>query len=108
VGISHPKGSSTKEADAAAPVKIVLREALKRKWHHLAQERIEDVKPTIPLGECFWPPSKAETLDLKRLFQTEEVRKLITGLRQRDSGDHIRIADAAYWVKGCSSLGRLR
>jgi uncharacterized protein (DUF2252 family) len=29
-------------------------------------------------------------------------------LRQRDSDDHIRIADAAFWVKGCSSLGRLR
>jgi uncharacterized protein (DUF2252 family) len=36
------------------------------------------------------------------------VRTLITGLRLRDSGDEVRIADAAYWVKGCSSLGRLR
>jgi hypothetical protein len=47
-------------------------------------------------------------LELERLFETEEVRKLITGLRRRDFDDHIRIADAAYWVKGCSSLGRPR
>jgi uncharacterized protein (DUF2252 family) len=49
-----------------------------------------------------------EKRELQRLFRTEETRKLITCLRQRDSHDHIRIADAAFWVKGCSSLGRLR
>jgi uncharacterized protein (DUF2252 family) len=73
-GILHPHGHAAKKADATEPVKVVLREALKRKWHHLAQERIEDVKPEIPLGRCFWPPSKAETRELERLFETEEVR----------------------------------
>jgi uncharacterized protein (DUF2252 family) len=107
-GISHPAGHVAKKADATAPIKMVLRAALKRNWRHLAEERIEDVRPRIPLGKCFWPPSKIERREMERLFQTEEVRKLITGLRQRDSGDDIRIADFAYWVKGCSSLGRLR
>ena len=26
-----------------------------RTWKHLARERLEDVKPTIPRGERFWP-----------------------------------------------------
>ena len=43
-----------------APIKMVLKEALARKWRHLATERIEDVRPTIPLGPKFWALSSAE------------------------------------------------
>jgi uncharacterized protein (DUF2252 family) len=62
------------------PIETVLRQSVKREWRHLAQERIEDVKPTIPLGEKFWALSGEETEEIKRLFATEKVRKLITGL----------------------------
>ncbi len=37
-------------------VKIAMRDALRRKWRHLARERIEDTTPGIPLGERFWAP----------------------------------------------------
>lgn len=30
------------------PIETVLRQSVKREWRHLAQERIEDVKPIIP------------------------------------------------------------
>ena len=43
-----------KGGEELRPIKIVLAQALKREWRHLAEERIEDVKPTIPLGERFW------------------------------------------------------
>jgi uncharacterized protein (DUF2252 family) len=90
------------------PIETVLRQSVKREWRHLAQERIEDVKPTIPLGEKFWPLSTEERDEIKRLFAKEKVRKLIVGLKSRDDDAKIRVFDTAYWMKGCSSLGRLR
>jgi uncharacterized protein (DUF2252 family) len=36
------------------------------------------------------------------------MRKLATMLRSREDGAEVELVDAAYWVKGCSSLGRLR
>ena len=38
----------------------MLKQALKRKWRHLAEERIEEVKPSIPLGKCFWTLTDSE------------------------------------------------
>jgi uncharacterized protein (DUF2252 family) len=94
--------------DIPKPVRRILKQAYKREWRHLAEERIENVKPSIPLGECFWKPSSEENRAIKTLFGTTEVRKLITSLRERDDDAKIEVADAAYWMKGCSSLGRLR
>ena len=97
-----------KGGEELRPIKIVLAQALKREWRHLAEERIEDVKPTIPLGERFWALSKEERGEIDSLFETEAARKLITCLKHRDDDAEIRVVDAAYWMKGCSSLGRLR
>src|SRR6195952_4850230 len=36
-------------------VKLVMRRAANRSWRHLADERIEGLKPSIPLGKRFWP-----------------------------------------------------
>jgi uncharacterized protein (DUF2252 family) len=90
------------------PVQLVLQQALKRRWRHLAKERIEDVKPTIPLGKRFWALSKEERQRIADLLESDGVRELVLALKQRDSSDPIEVVDAAYWMKGCSSLGRLR
>ena len=90
------------------PIKRVLRQAVRRRWRHLAEERIEDVEPVIPLGKRFWPLSDEEKAEIEKVFKTAEVRSLITSLKDRDKHDKVKIFDAAYWVKGCSSLGRLR
>ena len=66
------------------------------------------MKPNIPLGERFWALSKEEKTEIEKLFDTEPVRKLITSLKHRDDDAKVRVLDAAYWMKGCSSLGRLR
>ena len=89
-------------------VRRVLKRALKRRWHHLAEERIEDVRPEIPLGKRFWPLSPDERKEIGRMFETREVRHMVTCLQDRDEEDHIEVFDSAYWIKGCSSLGRLR
>jgi uncharacterized protein (DUF2252 family) len=100
--------SSAAESGKPKAVRIVLRRATARTWKHLARERLEDVTPTIPLGKRFWPLSAAEKREIARLFKTDDVRKLVTALQSRDDDAPIALLDAAYWMKGCSSLGRLR
>jgi uncharacterized protein (DUF2252 family) len=89
-------------------VRIVMREATSRSWKQLARERIEDEKPAIPLGKRFWPLSAEERAAIGELFATEPLRRLATALRSRDDDAEVVVRDAAYWMKGCSSLGRLR
>jgi uncharacterized protein (DUF2252 family) len=89
-------------------IREILQTAMRRKWRHLAEERIESVKPTIPLGKRFWALAKGERRGLEQLFELDGVRELITSLKGRHGRDDIELLDAAYWMKGCSSLGRLR
>jgi uncharacterized protein (DUF2252 family) len=89
-------------------VHFVMRKSAQRSWRNLARERIENAKPTIPLGRRFWPLSEAERAAVDTLFSTERLRQLATALRWRDDDAAIEVLDAAYWMKGCSSLGRLR
>ena len=42
------------------------------------------------------------------MFQTPSLRHLATSLRSRDDDAPVEVLDAAYWMKGCSSLGLLR
>ncbi|TWB29756.1 DUF2252 family protein [Nitrospirillum bahiense] len=89
-------------------IRNLLDRSVRRRWRHLAWERFETVKPEVPLGKRFWALTDAERVSLHALFQEEAVRDLVTGLQSRDRGDVVRLVDAAYWRKGCSSLGRLR
>jgi uncharacterized protein (DUF2252 family) len=84
------------------PILRVMRAAKSRQWKHLAEERIEDVKPTIPLGTKFWALTEREKRELQDVFDSDALDALVEG------GERIRLHDAAYWMKGCSSLGRLR
>jgi uncharacterized protein (DUF2252 family) len=89
-------------------VRVLMRRAMTRTWKHLAKERLEDIKPTIPLGERYWPLAKAERRAIRHLFQDTAVRRLVNSLKSRKGDAKIQVLDAAYWMKGCSSLGRLR
>ena len=101
-----PKQAAT---DQVAPLAKVMREALNRKWRHLAEERIEDVTPRIPLGRRFWALTDEERSSLETFFEGEEARKLVRCLHQECSDEpSVKMLDAAFWMKGCSSLGRLR
>lgn len=89
-------------------VRLGMRQAIGRTWKHLAKDRIKDIRPTIPLGKRFWPLTDEERAAVEDLFAKDQVRRLVTALHSRDDNDRIELLDAAYWVKGCSSLGRLR
>ncbi|RWX80949.1 DUF2252 domain-containing protein [Neorhizobium lilium] len=89
-------------------VKLVMRQASRRSWKHLADERIEGMDPVIPLGSRFWPLTNEEHEAVRALFDTDRLRALVTILRNPGEDDHVKVVDAAYWRKGCSSLGRLR
>jgi len=88
--------------------KTAMKAATRRTWKQLASDRIEDAKPTIPLGKRFWPLRKAERDALEALCRETTLPLLVTRLYSREPADQFELMDAAYWVKGCSSLGRLR
>src|SRR6478736_3315972 len=98
-------GDTTAATDSAA-VRFVVREA-RRKWRHLHRDRIGK-KPRFPLGDRFWPLVDEERTAVERFLDKERVRQLVTRLDCRDDQARIRLLDAAYWVKGCSSLGLWR
>jgi uncharacterized protein (DUF2252 family) len=89
------------------PIRSVMAEAKTRRWKHLAEERIENVKPTIPLGKKFWSLSEVEREELEELFEGDGVKNLVQRIDGKDAAE-VRLLDAAYWMKGCSSLGQLR
>jgi len=86
----------------------LLRDSVKRRWRHLAAERLATIKPELPMGKRFWTLTGEEREALRALFEEEGVRALLTSLQSRDPRDPIELVDSAYWMKGCSSLGRLR
>ncbi len=89
-------------------VRTVHKLALGRRWKHLARERIEDVEPQIPLGKKYWPINARERKALHELIAAPEVRRLALTAFESPDDSTLRIHDAAYWRKGCSSLGKLR
>jgi len=103
-------GQTLAPAEETTPkeVRRVLKQSLRRRWKDLARERTLDAKPSIPLGKRFWPLSETERAALTALAEGEGLRRLVTGLQHRPDDAPIEVLDGAYWMKGCSSLGRLR
>jgi uncharacterized protein (DUF2252 family) len=46
--------------DAPNSIQLVMKQSVARSWKALAEERLEDQKPTIPLGRKFWPLAGSE------------------------------------------------
>jgi uncharacterized protein (DUF2252 family) len=89
-------------------VRIALRVAQRRTWKQLAKERIEDTRPKIPLGKKFWPITDAERQAIDSMFSDNSIARIATMVESRQDQATVEIIDSAYWLKGCSSLGRLR
>jgi uncharacterized protein (DUF2252 family) len=108
----YERGLAGSEANTPPPepdaVRTVRHRALGRQWKHLARERLKDAEPTIPLGRKFWALDREERAALSELFGQEAVRRLVLALNGRVAEADLRLIDAAYWMKGCSSLGFLR
>ena len=96
------------KSNRPAVIQTLLAQSVRRRWRHLAEERLATVTPHLPLGKKFWPLGGEERAGLEALFAQEAVHAMITGLQHRDDEAPVTLVDAAYWIKGCSSLGRLR
>lgn len=110
-GYEHALADRTGESDGGPEpdvVRTVKRRAMGRRWRHLARERIENTDPIIPLGKKFWALEEAERSALEDLFAEPEIRRQILSLAPKQDDRDVRLIDAAYWMKGCSSLGLLR
>ena len=90
------------------PIQFVMKQALKRSWKHLFLERLGQDAPRLPLGKKFWPLTTGERDAVAALIEEEGIRRLVTRLESRHDDAEVRLVDAAYWVKGCSSLGLWR
>ena len=91
-----------------APVHLVMKDALRRSWKHLARDRFDAVVPSVPIGKRFWKLAPDEKDAIARLFEKKSVSRLATLIGSRDDDAPVSVLDAAYWMKGCSSLGLLR
>jgi uncharacterized protein (DUF2252 family) len=89
-------------------IQALLAQSTRRRWRHLAEERLDTVQPTIPLGKRFWALTREERKALSRMFAGDSIKSTLAALRSRGKDEPIELLDAAYWMKGCSSLGRLR
>jgi uncharacterized protein (DUF2252 family) len=89
-------------------IQSLLVQSTRRRWQHLAEERLDTVEPKISLGPQFWALTQQEHKELARLVESEEIRPTLASLKGRDKDASVALIDAAYWRKGCSSLGRLR
>jgi uncharacterized protein (DUF2252 family) len=94
--------------DESATIAGLIRASRRRNWIQLAKERIEDTTPQIPVGKRFWTLSADERKALTDLVEAPPIHDLVTVLQSRPSDADVELVDAAYWVKGCSSLGLLR
>lgn len=99
--------NSKPQASESATVRFMVRQALKRKWRHLHSERMNK-KARFHLGTRFLPLDFEERAEVEKFLSRENVRRLVTRIECRDDDASIRLIDAAYWVKGCSSLGLWR
>jgi uncharacterized protein (DUF2252 family) len=89
-------------------IQSLLVQSTRRRWRHLAEERLDTVEPKIPLGPRFWALTQQERKELAQLVESEEIRPTLASLKGRGKDASVALVDAAYWRKGCSSLGRLR
>ena len=104
----HPSTEPNRNETRPESVHVALKEAGRRTWKHLAQERLSGKTVRIPLGERFWKVSEKERADIAALVSQPELLSLATQLRRRETDAPVELLDVAYWKKGCSSLGKLR
>jgi len=94
--------------DLPAPIRFVMKRAIRRTHKMLINERLGDQRRRFKIGRRFWRLTAAEYAAAEQLTASEPIRRLVTQLESRDENARVTLLDAAYWVKGCSSLGLWR
>jgi uncharacterized protein (DUF2252 family) len=100
--------SSTRgwQQKAPDPIRSIMADAFKRRWKHLVDERMPGAEVMLPRGRKFWNLSKPEARAIDGIFSSDELLELVR--RGRGDDAKVEVLDAAYWMKGCSSLGLAR
>ncbi|MCJ2011564.1 DUF2252 family protein [Methylobacterium sp. J-076] len=104
-GLEDPDGAEP-DGDSAI-VETTRRRALGRRWHHLSAERLQGKSARLPRGKRFLDLGDGERAGFEALLHAPGFAERVLGLG-RGGEREIVLADAAYWIKGCSSLGKLR
>lgn len=104
----HAADEANRNEARPESVHVALKEASRRTWRQLAEERLEGKTVRIPLGDRFWRVSAQERAEIEALFQQPALLALATQMRPRAANAPVELLDVAYWKKGCSSLGKLR
>jgi len=94
--------------DLPSPIRLVMKRAVRRTWNRLFEERLGSGRRRIPIGRQFWRLADEERTAVRQLVALEPIRRLVTLLESRADSATISFVDAAFWVKGCSSLGLWR
>ena len=95
-------------ADLPQPIRLVMKRAVRRTWKRLFDERLGRGRRRIRIGKQFWSLDDAERTAIEHLVALESIRRQVALLESRDDDITISFVDAAFWVKGCSSLGLWR
>lgn len=90
------------------PIRVVMKRAMRRTWRRLFEERLGKRRSQLRLGPRFWLLTDEERAAVKDAVETEPVRALVASLSARNDVTGVSLLDAAFWVKGCSSLGLWR
>jgi len=96
------------EPSMPSTIKLVMKQAARRSWRSLANERTNGAGLELPLGKEFWPIVAKERKAIQAIFRQPELDALAKQWKHRDPTGEVNVLDAAYWRKGCSSLGKLR
>ena len=86
-------------------VRLLMRRALGRRWRHLAEERIEDVRARDPAGREILEAGGNERDAIAALFQEEPIREMVTALNQRDDDAAIEVLGRGLLDEGLQLTG---
>lgn len=105
-GLEDPERDDEEDEESAI-VETTRRRALGRRWRHLSEERLRGKTARLPRGKRFLDLTSEEEVEFAALLREPGFATRVLGL-EPDGGEELSLVDAAYWVKGCSSLGKLR
>jgi uncharacterized protein (DUF2252 family) len=105
-GLDNPDRETEDDGDSAI-VETTRNRALGRRWRHLSEERLRGKSARLPRGKRFLDLSADEEAGFEALLSAPGFRDRILGLESEGDED-LTLIDAAYWIKGCSSLGKMR
>src|ERR1700685_269825 len=66
--------STTNKSHRPKRIQTLLALSTRRRWRHLAEERLDTVRPTIPLGKRFWALTPQERKEVSQMFGRASVR----------------------------------